>query len=181
MKKYIYLFIGIVLSAVLVAALNYSQLVEAYDRSWGLERYQCQTATSSPEYLVNGALGPKATSTCTVSIPRTINADLNIYAIGSSSASILNVEFYDSFDQGTSREWYPHKTYTDTNSTRAWESGALVNTVPLATTSAATDVTTHKINIGTLRAGSLKIEYAVASTTEGNASVYLEVVKENDK
>jgi len=90
----------------------------------------------------------------------------------------LNIEAYDSFDSKTAatKEWYPHKEYTDSGSTRAWESGARVNTIPLDSTTASTS--RHKINLGTLRANALKIEYAVA---DDNAAVYLEVVKENDK
>ena len=144
-----------------------------------MERYQCQAGTSTPSYLTNGALDTKATSTCILAIPKTINADLNIYGIASTSASTLNVEIYDSFAQTTlTREWYPHQTYSDSGNTRTWYSKARNNVITMDSTTASSSQ--HKIPLGTLRAGALKIEYAVASTTNGNAGVYLEVVKEND-
>jgi len=118
-------------------------------------RYQCQTATTTPDYL----LTTSATSTCTVSDMGSVGkADFNVMLKASSTASALIYAVYGSNDSDTAtRNWFEI-----TNS--EWAPG-----------SAANSSTYKTINLTNLSAKYLKVDTGVRGA---NGAVYSEIISQ---
>jgi len=131
-------------------------------RPWGLERHQCQTATTTPVYKIGGA----ASSTCVVSnMDQISSADFRFMVYSSTTPPTLSYAYYVSNDP-TIPDWY------------------LVGygQSKFSTSTAIGFYPFESFPISNLAAKVLKIEWAVASTTTSGpvdaADTYLEVIKD---
>lgn len=144
--------------------------IAGLQRPYGPKRVQCQTATTSPEYLVVGV----ASSSCIVDMSTVSGGDLNLVLTASSSDMIFQWSlFYTYDDVGADRNWFPEKGFTKTtNAINTYGSSSVVNVlIPANSTNSTTE---HSISISDVTAKFMKIEYNVAAD---NGSAYLEVIK----
>jgi len=139
----------------------------------GLTPYKCQTATTSPTFL----LTTSASSTCTIEISRADTVDLNFMLKASTTLSEIRWNNFFTMDESeATRNWFAEKGSTLTSNTvRTVGAGPLMHSLIPADSSASS--TYHSITLTGLQATYLKVEYSVKGA---NGAVYLEVVKHNE-